>query len=455
MTKKVVCFLGMGLLAGGFLAGCGQHSYPKAHLKEALAEICRTEYGIENIKVKVVGDTIGVYMPLPRLFATDDFRGAVTMGRVRNLESLFEPSPEALEKVEDVLFSISRVLLSTDEPLRFYILQATDVEQTGLELILTGYVDDIKRVRLWDIPRSEYRKRIIHELRLNRAVQWHRPVRRFFKDLDSMPLQELQEKYFGHSLGIDYRFLFKSLLGMPPDLKIGPWEILEIRSTKADRNNVFVYVKIRPKGWNRSFEGIPAPKLEYLFIVSLNGGAERHIVKIIPFQFLDATGRIERVPFPKELRLEDNLKDWETEFEVKDIDLGPFLADQLTRRVQSEVAGDERIQNTFRNIRLNFEYHSEEEGPPPYFSLNLDASLRDYDPYSMESVIFHEDMLYLLTLASREFVEVMRSYRFGKYQYLSLNVAQEPTPWILGRENLELFRRNKVDLANLLSLTQV
>lgn len=430
-----------------FLAGCSQKSYPADRIKEALSDICRKEYGIEEMDVKIVGNTIGVYLPLKKLFAAD-FKEAAVTGKVRNLETLFEPSPEALEKVEDVLFSISRVILSTDKPFEFYLLEATDVEKTGMQLVLTGYVNDIKRVRIWDISRNEYRKRVIHELRLNRAVLWHRPVHNFFKDLETLPADQLKEKYFHDGVSEDIlRNLFlNSLIGKPGAKR--NWKVIDMRSVPVQRSEALVYAKVRVEE-NAPKEPV---ELQYLFLVSLNEEQAR-IVRIIPFQYRDETGGMQKIPFPKDLQIQENLDQWEQEFPLAEVKLGVFLADQLTRRVQALVSGDERIQNTFREIKLHFDY--KEDKPKPYFSLTLEASLKDFNNYNRTSLIFHEDMLYLLDVASREFVDVLRSYQFGNYEYLRLNVAQEASPWTLGREDLELFRRKKVDLQGLLSVPKL
>ena len=446
--RNLIFFLGIAW-TGAALAGCTKHSYPSDKIKDALRQICREEYGIEDIDVKTAGETIGVYLPLKKLFAAD-FKEAAITGKIRNLETLFEPSPEALEKVEDVLFSISRVLLSTDKKFKFYVLQATDTEKTGLQLILTGNVEDVKRVRVWDISRNEYRKRVIHELRLNRAVMWHRPVRQFFKDLENLSFPDLEGKYFGNDLPpgtMQSLFLNKVTQGKEAKPKL-QWEIKDIRSALIQKNEVIVYVKVRPHPSGQ--EG--TTDLQYLFMLSLNE-EEAHILRIVPFQYQNQNGEIQNIPFPKELQIEHNLDKWEQEFPLEDLQLGPFLGQQLTRRVQALAAGDERIQNTFRDSKLNFDYS--EEPPPPHFALNIEATLKDFNHYSRQSLVFHEDMLYLLNLASREFVDVLRSYQFGDYHYLSLNLPQEPSHWILGREDLELFRRKKVDLQGLLAVPKI
>jgi hypothetical protein len=449
--RKLYAGLAVVLLSGMMLvSGCSTNSYPAEKIKDALLEICRQEYGIEDIDVKVIGQTIGVYLPLKKLFAAD-FKEAAVTGKVRNLETLFEPSPEALEKVEDVLFSISRVILSTDRDLKFYVLQATDTEKTGMQLVLSGYVNDIKRVRVWDISRNEYRKRVIHELRLNRAVMWHRPVRRFFKDLETQPLEQIQKKYFGETLPPDaiQSLFFNALL---PESVQGPrrkWEILDVRSAPIQKNEILVYAKVRTDIQELEKKG---NELQYLFLLSLNEEDAR-IVRIIPFQYKDELDQIKHIPFPKELQIEDNLDHWEQEFPLEEVKLGPFLAQQLTRRVQSLIAGDERIQNTFREVKLEFEFN--DKPGEPSFSLNLEAILRDFNNYTRTSLVFHEDMLYLLNLTSREFVDLLRSYHYVEFDFLRLNVAQEPTQWILGRDDLELFRRKRLDLQGLLSVPKI
>lgn len=437
-------------------AGCSSQSYPEAKLKESLQKICLDEFGINVIDVKVAGETIGVFLPLSKLFDQDNFKTILATGKIRNIETLFEPSPEALEKIEDVLSAISRVILSTDKKLQFYILQATDVEKTGLEIILQGNVDDVRRVRIWDISRNEYRKRVIHEMRLNRAVLWHRPVRDFFKDLETLTPAAIQEKYFGqgglHSAAADQLFL-NNILGMPYSGQPIRWEIQDMRSVPLDKREVLVYVKVIPRNMFPTSAGEEPGMWEYLFMMR-STGEETTITRILPFQYVDQNGQILKTSFPKEFELDKILSSGEQEFHIEEIKLGSFLANQLTRRVQGLISGDERIQNTFRNIRLEFEYH-EEGDQPPYFSLNLDASLRDFNNYSSGSLMLHEDMLYFLTLASKEFVEVVRSYNFKPYHYLSLNVSQEPIPFILQKDDLELFRRNKIALVDLIGMTKL
>jgi hypothetical protein len=454
MRRIEMGFLGVILLTLSFL-GCS-HSYPADRVKESIQEICRKEYGIENIEVKIVGSTVGVYLPIKKLFATDWKEAKDSWvngkGKVMEVENLFRPSPEALDQVEDVLFSISRVLLSTDLKLQFYVLQATDVEKTGLQLILTGYVDDIKRVRLWDISRDEYRKRVLHELRLNRAVIWQQPIRAFFRELEKGSSLETLGAHFARPLPSE---VFQSLFFVKPEkgkIPSAHWQLGGLHSTPLETTRVLVYVPLQidydPNAVAKGTFQVPSgTSLEYFFIVSFASEPPK-IVRVIPLSFLDEGGRMQKIPMPGELDIEKDLKSWETEFSHSEIDLGDFLAEQLSRRAQALLLADERIQNTFESVQLTFRYRQEKA--ENYFSLDLDLKPKTPTSWDPLPSALDEDVLYLLNLASREFVEVLRSYRFSDYGFLQLKLASDPVSHIFAREQLELFRRNKINLQGLL-----
>ena len=447
-------FVGI-LFLSAFLSGCYQ-SYPANRVAESIQEICHKEYGIENIRVKIEGKTAGVFLPIKKLFSPELEALYQGKGKPRpaDIEKLFQPVPEALDQVEDVLFSISRVLLSTDLKLEFYTLQATDVETTGFQLVLTGYVDDIKRVRLWDISRDEYRKRVFHELRVNRAVISHSPVRLFFSELEKgTPLEQLQS-YFAEPVAPE---LFAATFFLDPAALVttqATWRLGELRSASLGGNRVVVYVPVAVE-YDPTSAGSPAffipsgSTLEYFVILSFAEDTPK-IVRVIPFSFLDEAGELKKIALPEEMDLNKDLELWETEFSVTEIDLGVFLAEQLTRRTQALLGSDERIQNTFEAPQALFQFHRKEE-EENLFSLELDLKPRTAALWAPAVSLFQEDVLYLLNLVSREFVNVLRSYQFSDYHFLQLKLASDPTAHMLGREDLELFRRNKTSVQGLLS----
>ena len=435
-------------------AGCSE-TYPPHEIKKAIQEICATEYGIEKIDVKITGRTIGVFLPIKKLFVVD-LKEVLTRsgGKIEDMENLFQPAPEALDQVEDVLFSISRVLLSTERKLDFYALQATDVENTGLQLVLYGFVDDIKRVRLWDISREEYRKRILHELRLNRAVVWHRPIKSFFGTLEKSPSLKVIQEYF--SVPLEPR-MFESLFFFNPDTLQAPvrWHLGEFRSISVSSTEILVYAPVvldyDPAAVPHGKIGVPAgTPLEYIFVVSF--ASERaQIMRVIPLFAKDESGHLRKIRRLSGINVAQDVGSWESEFALTEVHLGNYLAEQLTRRSQNLLYPDERIQNTFESLHVAFRYEKDAKEPAGnYFSLDLDVKPRAHTELRHGPSALDEDVVYLLNRVSREFVDLLRSYHFNDYQFLQLNIVSDPVARILAREDLELFRQKKIDLRGLL-----
>ena len=429
--------------------GCAPVTYPQENIVQALKDIALKEYGIHNIQVAFVGTTMGVFLPLDQLFSLD-FKEAIMSGKVTDMENLFKPTDAAINKVEDLLFSMSRVMLSTDKKIDFYYLQATDIEKSGKELSFLGNIEDVKRVRYWDIPRSEYRKRVIHDIRLNQAALWHQPVRHFFNDLNTADKDVIQSRYFPKTALAKWakEFFFTDPLGKVTMTGRAKWEILDLRSIPIQDNEVVVYAKVKPSSRDLKAPASPAKAREYLFQISTRGGEEK-IRRIIPLAYLDDHPAGISPSFTRET-VASSLPNWETEFKTPDIRMGDFLSRQLTRRLQAMLTEDERIANTFLSVKLAFNFETE---PKPYFTFDAIAPLRAVKEksYSLEKGI-HEDVLYLWKLAAREFVDVLRSYEFKDYQYLEFQIDQGGAllSWEATREDLELFRRNKKDLKKIL-----
>jgi len=129
-------------------SGC-KPTYPRTKVSDSIIKLCRDEYNTE-VKVQTVGKTLGVYMPVDNL-----------------LDSSLQPSEKSFKKLGDVLQVLSRVTLSTDADLEFITLVARDSKISGFELVLTRYVEDIKRFMIGDISQGEYLKRMLLETRFD------------------------------------------------------------------------------------------------------------------------------------------------------------------------------------------------------------------------------------------------------------------------------------------------
>src|SRR3989338_3440146 len=110
------------------LSACDKPTYPAGKIEESFLKLCKDEYKLDNVKAKVVGSTLGVYIPLEGLVDPD-----------------LKLNQDAGKKIEDVALSIHRVTTSTNMPLKFYILTARDTKTMGAEFILTGFIYDVVR----------------------------------------------------------------------------------------------------------------------------------------------------------------------------------------------------------------------------------------------------------------------------------------------------------------------
>ena len=131
-----------------FQGGCAP-TYPKERLPESLVDICKKKHDVD-VQVKLIGKNIVVFVPLDELF---DINSDIL--------------PNAVNKIENVILSTSRVLFSTDADVDFYTIIAADVNVTAAEVILIRCMDDVyKFVHGW-IGREEYRNRMLWQANYN------------------------------------------------------------------------------------------------------------------------------------------------------------------------------------------------------------------------------------------------------------------------------------------------
>jgi len=146
--------------------GCGEVTYPKETLREAIIKLCAEEYNVD-IDVSITGNTLAIYLPLMNLF---DINLRLSEG--------------AQEKVQDVLLGVSRVTLSTDADIKFYCIITQDVRIPEIQLVIIKYVDDIKRAFYRDISRGEYFKRTLIDMNENPQAKKEKAVMEVFEKME-------------------------------------------------------------------------------------------------------------------------------------------------------------------------------------------------------------------------------------------------------------------------------
>lgn len=160
-------------------SGCSV-TYPKEKLKESVVNICKNEYKID-VKVETVGNTIAIYLPLEDLL---DFSFGITKS--------------AGDKINDVILSVTRVVLSTDAKSRFYCIIAHDIRIPEIQVVIIKSVSDVKRLLLNDISRGEYSKRILIDMRISPQSQKERSIQEVFQkmSLDKNAQDQVMNDFF-------------------------------------------------------------------------------------------------------------------------------------------------------------------------------------------------------------------------------------------------------------------
>ena len=161
------------------LSGCGP-TYPKEKIEESIIKICKNEYKLD-VKVERAGKTVAIYVPLT------DF-----------LDLNFSITEPAIEKINDVTTSASRVTLSTDADIDFFCIIAHDVRIPEMQMIVVRYINDVKRGFLGDISRGESFKRMVIDFRLNPQAQKERAIKEVFEKmtLDKKWQEDVMNDFF-------------------------------------------------------------------------------------------------------------------------------------------------------------------------------------------------------------------------------------------------------------------
>ena len=124
------------------LSACFGPTFPKEGVEKALEELCRKEK--VTVDAQLIGETL---------------HARVEADLVGEDLVLDEKKGEVLDKV---LSKINRIVLSTDAPLSFAVVEVVD-KTTGASLILVENIQDFRGVVTIRIPRSAFQERLIVE----------------------------------------------------------------------------------------------------------------------------------------------------------------------------------------------------------------------------------------------------------------------------------------------------
>jgi len=213
-----------------FACGCSSSTKPtyiKENIEQDIRDICRNEYALE-VKTKLIGSTLWVYLPVEDLFIsaekpekyTEKF--AIDYNKTRSQDSrlksdyLIKPIPdkeksqdykynkEVLEKINNVWKVLRRVIFSMSQlkggKPEFFCIVTADIKK-GFELSELFYYLDFKKISYNFISWNEYQHRSIQDANMSAEIIGDKEGRHLnFKDiaLEDFVMQQ-----------IDYRIRLK------------------------------------------------------------------------------------------------------------------------------------------------------------------------------------------------------------------------------------------------------
>lgn len=124
-------------------------TYTKEKIIESIISLCKEEYNLEP-KVWLLGETVWIYLPLPRLLTKE-----VQWDR------------EMTEKINRVIMGASRVVLSMKPRPHFMAVVASDIKEYGIDYTIITWIPDIVKFQLQFISRDEFARRNVVKIKEN------------------------------------------------------------------------------------------------------------------------------------------------------------------------------------------------------------------------------------------------------------------------------------------------
>jgi len=386
-------------------------TYSKEKVEQSVIELCKKEYKLD-VEAEIKGSTLGVYIPIEGL-----------------VDAELKLDQSAGEKIEDVALSIHRVTMSTDKPLKFYVLTARDTKTMGAEFVLTGFVYDVVRVRLLDISRGEYHKRILRDFRFNPIMAGQSKIEELFNALnEDSPLAQ----------NIKPIFYPIYTIGEKGSQKI---EIVGIDSKEISAQESLFYVKTKE-------HYAPLPGFDVYKALFPQGFDNEYLILINIAMFPDPVKEIVSKYFYSgtEIRQRDLKKTFDQYNDIgyigidglpkRDLDERWFLSQQIARRIKMVFAEDKRLKERFTVQASDGAIDNK------IFRLSFSVASNELSDKNDE-IIFSE----ILKLAGW----VFHRYSFEDFEGIELiDTRPGGKKVFLSKHDLERFRRNKLKISAIL-----
>ena len=155
LVKAALLF---SFLVAILLYGCFDNplepTYKEKDISYFVKQICKDEYRLD-VTTKRTATTLWIYAPLTKIL--DKEYGIKE-------DKIFDE--EMLDKLRNILTTIGRVLISSDNAPEFFALLASDIN-IGIDYIVIGNVLDIKKSYAGFLPWTEANRRYVIKLKLD------------------------------------------------------------------------------------------------------------------------------------------------------------------------------------------------------------------------------------------------------------------------------------------------
>lgn len=422
-NKPRALFLLTAIVCQLLVVGGCKPTYTNENLEKSIIDVCKKEYKID-VNVKRAGRTVGIYLPVNALFEST----AKSKGRDVTPEDPLAGikfTKDAIDKMEDVSMALLRVALSNDAPVDFYVLIVADKKASGLEIIITRYVMDMKRFILNDVSMRDYRQRLLMDMDFGPVAAAEETVKEFFSDLERLPLQIMISRYFSRTINVRLEsgdfFLYLSESAYKAARK---FYVTDIKGIQVEKGKVLVKCKVKetykalPGYENFKFLNPSGTTSEYLFLLDTS---------YIPYMIEQVFPVTKNSSYPERFKDYENLKAWEKgSFYLEDIKFPDFLARQLAARIKDLYQAGSGLKPKFNINLVKGEYIIKDKR----FKIILDLEKKSL--VSKEKTDFNG--------AWKIISNVMRRYDFKDYESVEIfNIADAKREIMTRPELLDRF----------------
>ncbi len=139
-----------------FFYGCQadlEPTYKEKDIPYIIKQICKEEYNLD-VTTKRTTNTLWIYAPLDKIL--DKNYGIIK-------DKIFDE--EMMAKLRNILITVSRVLINSDNTPEFFALLASDIN-IGLDYTIIGNILDMKKSYSGSLPWIEANKRYVYKMQL-------------------------------------------------------------------------------------------------------------------------------------------------------------------------------------------------------------------------------------------------------------------------------------------------